>query len=238
MAESEVFLLVVQIVFMVIDFGLFCCSIIGNSIVIYVISRDKKLKSKSNYHILSVATADLLIGLFGIPLGVVAVRFLFAFYIKIYLNLFYCEKGLTGAPHDFQLCLLLNSFLLAVFAVSMFSLVAVSFDRCWAVCYPVTYHVRDTSMTKLIILFCWVFGIFFGFLPSFGWNSGKFEDKCDLRVIADFNYLLFICVAIAFMSTAAIIVLYLLIYIAVLRQVKPKGIMSWNVWSMDESMFL
>lgn len=70
---SEFFLLIVQIIFTIVDLCLFLCSIIGNSIVIYVISRDKKLKSKSNYHILSVATADLLIGLFGIPLGFTAV---------------------------------------------------------------------------------------------------------------------------------------------------------------------
>lgn len=70
---TELFLLIVQIVFSIVDFCLFLSSIIGNSIVIYVISRDKKLKTKSSYHILSVATADLLIGLFGIPLGVIAV---------------------------------------------------------------------------------------------------------------------------------------------------------------------
>lgn len=69
----KLFLLVVQIGFSIVDFGLFCCSIVGNSVVIYVISRDKKLKSKSNIHVLSVATADLFIGLFGIPLGVYAV---------------------------------------------------------------------------------------------------------------------------------------------------------------------
>jgi ABC-type multidrug transport system permease subunit len=126
---------------------------------------------------------------------------------------------LTGAPHDFRLCLLLNSFLLAVFAVSMFSLLAVSVDRFWAVCYPVTYHVKSTSSTKIIIIFCWIFGILFGFLPVFGWNSGQFDNKCDLRVIADFNYLLVVCVAIAFTSTVIIIVLYALIYRAVLKQV-------------------
>lgn len=64
---------VVQIFFAIADFSFFCCSVIGNSVVIYVISRDKNLKSKSSYHILSVACADLLIGLFGIPLGVTAV---------------------------------------------------------------------------------------------------------------------------------------------------------------------
>lgn len=73
----EAFLLVVQVIFAIVDFALFCSSIIGNSVVIYVISRDKKLKSKSNFHILSVAIVDLFIGLFGIPLGVYAVRLTF-----------------------------------------------------------------------------------------------------------------------------------------------------------------
>lgn len=101
----------------------------------------------------------------------------------------------------------------------MFSLLAVSVDRCWAVCHPVTYHVRSRTVTKVIIVLCWIFGTFFGFLPTFGWNSGEFNNKCDLRVVADFNYLLFVCVAIAFVSTVAIIILYLRIYCAILQQV-------------------
>jgi hypothetical protein len=64
----EAFLLVVQILFLIADFSFFCFSIIGNSVVIYVMSRNGNLKSK-NYYILSVAFADLFIGLFGIPLG-------------------------------------------------------------------------------------------------------------------------------------------------------------------------
>lgn len=71
----EAFLLIVQIIFVIVDFGLFCCNVIGNAVVIYVISRDRKLKSKSNYHIMSLAVADLIIGLFGIPLGVLAVSY-------------------------------------------------------------------------------------------------------------------------------------------------------------------
>lgn len=57
------------------DFLLFWCCVVGNAIVIYVISRDKMLKIKSNYHILSVAFADLMIALFGIPAGLYAVSF-------------------------------------------------------------------------------------------------------------------------------------------------------------------
>lgn len=139
-------------------------------------------------------------------------------------------QGITGFPHDHQHCLLLNSFLLSVFAASLFSLVAVSIDRYWAVCDPVTYHVRTTRLTKVIICFCWILGAVTGFLPYFGWNSGLSAERCDLRTIADFNYLLFVCVLIGFVATLVILVLYLLIYRAILRQVSQPS--SWCVCTL------
>lgn len=64
---------VITATFAFIDFSLFVLGVLGNAIVIYVISSDKKLKNKSNYHILSVAVADFLIALPGIPLSVISV---------------------------------------------------------------------------------------------------------------------------------------------------------------------
>lgn len=58
-----------QIVLIVCDVCFFFLSVFGNSVVIYVISQNKNLKNKSSYHILSVACADLLLGLIGIPFG-------------------------------------------------------------------------------------------------------------------------------------------------------------------------
>lgn len=71
---------VITATFAFIDFWLFVLGVVGNAIVIYVISSDKKLKNKSNYHILSVAVADFIIALPGIPLSVVSVS------LKIQLN--------------------------------------------------------------------------------------------------------------------------------------------------------
>lgn len=70
----EIYLIVFSYFFLVLDIAVFLCSVIGNSVVIYVISREKALKSKLNLLILSVATSDFMIGLIGIPLGLRAVR--------------------------------------------------------------------------------------------------------------------------------------------------------------------
>ena len=71
MSEAVVF--IIKTVFVILDLCFFFFSVVGNSIVIYVVGRDKSLKSKSSYHILSVASIDLVIGLFGIPLALIAV---------------------------------------------------------------------------------------------------------------------------------------------------------------------
>ena len=76
--EPEIFLenIYLQATLGIVDFCFFLWSVIGNSVVIYVIVRDEKLKSKANYLILSVASADLLIGLVAIPLSWYTVSFL------------------------------------------------------------------------------------------------------------------------------------------------------------------
>lgn len=51
----------------ILDTCFFLVSVIGNAVVIFVISRDKKAKSKLSYHILSVACADMMVGLVAIP---------------------------------------------------------------------------------------------------------------------------------------------------------------------------
>lgn len=42
-------------------------SVVGNLIVIYVMTQEKKLHKHSNFYIVSVAVADFLLGLIGIP---------------------------------------------------------------------------------------------------------------------------------------------------------------------------
>lgn len=51
----------------------FIISVLGNSIIIYVLISKRKLSRISNKYILSVAIADLLFGIYVIPLGVVQV---------------------------------------------------------------------------------------------------------------------------------------------------------------------
>lgn len=130
---------------------------------------------------------------------------------------------------------MLHSFALSLFGISMFSLVAVSVDRCWAVRFPVTYHVKGTATTKFIIVFCWVLGIFFGSLPTLGWDRSQFDNNCDYRVVTDLSSLMILYAVVAFMSTLTIVILYFLVYYEIHKQVGKNiysSIKSINVASI------
>lgn len=114
--------------------------------------------------------------------------------------------------------------MLSVIAVSMFSLLAVSIDRFWAICYPMDYHLKTKFVTKSFVAGCWTIGTVLGFLPFFGWNSGKFDQVCDVRVIIDFNYMLFVCFGNGLLSTTAIVIMYALTYRMIRKQVRHSNV--------------
>ncbi|RWS21941.1 7 transmembrane receptor (rhodopsin family)-like protein 2 [Leptotrombidium deliense] len=101
-------------------------SAFGNLLTIIVFIQDKKLRKVTNFYIVSLAVADLLVGVFGIPSAI---------FTRI------------GVPRNaFHVCLSMLSFLLVLCTVSILNLVAVSLDRFWAILYPLNYHRRMSSM--------------------------------------------------------------------------------------------
>lgn len=134
---------------------------------------------------------------------------------------------MTGFPKNHQLCLLYKSCSLFVFTVLDFSLVAISVDRYFAVCRYLTYKSKSTRNTIITIISYWILGFVFGFLPFFGWNSGyKIVDHCEFRKIVDFDYLLYVHCPSLLLPSIIMIVLYTLIYRAIIKQNKKLQTMN------------
>ena len=98
---------------------------VGNLLVVIVFIQDRRLRKVTNFYIISLAAADLLVGLIGIPSAILTK---------------------AGIPHDSKYtCLTMLSLLIVLCTISILNLLAVSFDRYWAILYPLDYHRRNSG---------------------------------------------------------------------------------------------
>ena len=180
-------------------------AIIGNSLVIVVFVKNKPLRTVTNYFLISLATADLLVALIGIPMALATS---------------------VGLPYDFHGCLFMNSCLLLLCTSSIFSLIAVTIDRFWAINFPLTYpHKMTRRNANIIISTSWLVAAIIGLLPSMGWNLGRpVEPRCFFMEVIDLRYLVFLYFATILAPSFFMGFVYILIFKAVRRQVRDKFI--------------
>lgn len=130
---------------------------------------------------------------------------------------------MTGEPRDKDFCLILFSFALAMYTVSVYTLVAVSLDRYVAICHPLYYETSvGTRETRRTVAICWCMGAI-GLLPVFGWKDdhlSKEDEKCHPKDVLDFNFIIFMCVIVCFVPTIIITCTYLSMYKEIIIQVK------------------
>lgn len=103
-------------------------AVVGNGLVVVAFKRERRLRRRTNYYIVSLAVADLLVGLFGIPFALLAY---------------------VGLPSNLYACLFTMSLLVVLCTISIFCLVAVSVDRYWAILHPLGYS-RNVSTNKAV----------------------------------------------------------------------------------------
>ncbi|XP_028662605.2 LOW QUALITY PROTEIN: adenosine receptor A2b [Erpetoichthys calabaricus] len=130
-------------------------AIAGNVLVCWAVSINSTLKNATNYFLVSLAVADILVGCLAIP---------FAITIS------------TGFSSEFYSCLFLACFVLVLTQSSIFSLLAVAIDRYLAVKIPLRYRELVTGKrAREIIAVFWILSFIIGLIPFLGWNG---KDKC------------------------------------------------------------
>ena len=105
---------------------------VGNLLVVIVFIQDKRLRKVTNFYVISVAIADLFVGLIGIPSAILT---------------------RMGLPHNsVYLCLTMLSLLVVLCTISILNLLAVSLDRYWAILHPLDYHRRISGIESLLLI--------------------------------------------------------------------------------------
>ncbi|XP_055615756.1 uncharacterized protein LOC129761928 [Toxorhynchites rutilus septentrionalis] len=175
-------------------------AVVGNAMVIVVFKRERRLRRRTNFYIVSLATADFLVGLLGVPFAVLSS---------------------VGLPRNLYACLFTISLLIVLCTISIFCLVAVSVDRYWAILHPMAYSRNVRTKTAIVIIsLCWLAGSVIGFLPLFGWHETPTVDTCLFLKVMDYDYLVFLYFATIITPALIMLAFYAHIYRVIVKQLR------------------
>ncbi|KAM8939738.1 LOW QUALITY PROTEIN: D(4) dopamine receptor [Pelodytes ibericus] len=164
--------------------------ICGNVLVCLSVCTEKALKTTTNYFIVSLAVADLLLAVLVLPLYVYT-EFLGGVWT---LSLVVCDVLMTM---DVMLC-----------TASIFNLCAISVDRFIAVSIPLHYNRQQVDNRQLFLISTtWIFAFAVASPVIFGLNNvaGRDPNVCKLE---DNNYVIYSSVCSFFIPCPIMLVLY------------------------------
>ncbi|XP_076614256.1 LOW QUALITY PROTEIN: adenosine A2a receptor b [Chaetodon auriga] len=205
-----------QLVYICLELVIACLAVAGNVLVCWAVCLNSNLQSNTNFFVVSLAVADIAVGLLAIP---------FAITISI------------GFCANFFGCLFIACFVLILTQSSIFSLLAIAVDRYIAINNPLRYNSLVTGQrAKGIVALCWVLSVGIGLTPMLGWNKGwnntntfdscpeglgecLFEEVVAMDYMIYFNF--FGCVLVPLL---VMLVIYVHIFMAACRQLRLMGL--------------
>ncbi|XP_014863581.1 PREDICTED: adenosine receptor A2a [Poecilia mexicana] len=205
-----------SILYIVLELLIAVFSVLGNVLVCWAVCLNSNLQSITNFFVVSLAVADIAVGVLAIPFAIVIS---------------------TGFCSNFYGCLFIACFVLVLTQNSIFSLLAIAIDRYVAIKIPLRYNSLVTSQrARGTIAFCWALSIIIGLTPMMGWhkvsNSTETNNsdnetcqpgqmKCLFEAVVNMEYMVyfnfFACVLIPLLLMLAI---YLCIFMAARHQLK------------------
>ncbi|XP_061194131.1 G-protein coupled receptor 83-like isoform X2 [Saccostrea echinata] len=115
---------------------LMCISLFGNSMVCYVIVRNRRMYTVTNFFIANMAISDLFVTCFNVPFNI-------------------ARHLLDEWPFGDFICHLMNFSLMISVYVSTFTLTAIALDRQYVLLYPLKPRISKRS-GLIILAFIWV----------------------------------------------------------------------------------
>ncbi|XP_064811621.1 adenosine receptor A2a-like [Oncorhynchus masou masou] len=152
-------------------------AIAGNFLVCLAVNRNRKLRTVTNFFLVSLSVADIFVGVLAIPCAVLT--------------------DLGQPRHNLPLCLLLLSVLIVLTQSSILSLLAVAAERYVAILLPLQYQrIVSPRNARLALILTWCLALLSGSIPLMGWHeslppSGACLFPCvvNLSYMVYFNFL-------------------------------------------------
>ena len=189
-------------------------SLLGNTAIIIIVLKNKRMRTTTNYLIVNMAASDLLISAFAVPRELT----------EIYTGF---RRWLVDGLSGLILCKLVYVFQDISTAVSIQSLVVMAIDRYHGVVFPFRPPISTSKVCKVVIPVIWtvaisVHGIYFYTARltvqdnktycNFSW-APKFEERQTQE-----NYFIFISVFLILLPLCVIFSLYALIVLELKRR--------------------
>lgn len=140
---------------------LILCTVIGNFFVIIAILMEKNLRTVSNYLVLSLAIADLMVACMVMPFGAV-----------------YIVAG--GWNMGSELCDLWTSADVLCCTASILHLLAIAIDRYWAVTNLNYIHNRSSKRIVSLIVAIWTIAVGISIAPILGMKDPDYDRRLSV----------------------------------------------------------
>ncbi|XP_012585507.1 PREDICTED: adenosine receptor A3 [Condylura cristata] len=179
MPVNDTALSLTTITYITVEIFIGLCAIVGNVLVIWVVKLNPSLQTTTFYFIVSLALADIAVGVLVMPLAVV-------------ISL--------GIRIHFYSCLLMTCLLLIFTHASIMSLLAIAVDRYLRVKLTIRYR-RVTTQRRiwLALGLCWLVSFLVGLTPMFGWHRKQTTEDgrnntflpCKFRTVMRMDYMVY-----------------------------------------------
>ena len=171
---------------------------IGNGFVMFIFRRSSKLNSNaSSAFIVNLAVSDFLVGVF------------MSLHIAMYLR--------SEMLHNVYVCVLRYATLLLTQSASINGLLAMTYDRYYAIKWPLHYETKmSVRRIAALISSAWVVASVLGFVVPMFWHNDVILTptgfRCDFSLVLKKEYLLCMAVPCFLICTSIMIYLYATIF--------------------------
>ena len=177
-----------------------CMTIGGNVLVLLAVFVNSHLRSTTNYFIVNLAIADLLLGTTVLPFSATLEIIKYWAFGQIFCDVW--------AAVDVLCC-----------TASIMSLCVISIDRYIGVTRPLQHSTIMTEKRALyIIILVWILSMAISVAPLFGWKEPPPEDPSICEVTQQVGYVLFSVSGSFYIPLAIILVVYFRVYREAMNQ--------------------
>uniref|UniRef100_A0A915DHX8 G-protein coupled receptors family 1 profile domain-containing protein n=1 Tax=Ditylenchus dipsaci TaxID=166011 RepID=A0A915DHX8_9BILA len=168
--------------------------VFGNLMVVLTVNNDQKLRSqRQNWLIVSLALADLLVGLLIMP-----------------LTMIYEIVGSWVLGN--LLCELWLALDVLFVTASILHICIISLDRYWSVTQPLTYPTKRTPFLMCVMIgVAWLLSLLICFPPLLGWKPHRKTGEC--AVSQDLGYVLYSSLGSFYIPVGILVMVYWRIFV-------------------------